>query len=160
MAKRYHKILKSPVGTLTLVAEDEALIAVCWESKHAARLGLSDTQRLDRHPVLLTAEKQLLEYFSGHRRKFDLPFEFNGTDFQIEVWSALCKIPFGETRTYGDLARTIGAPKACRAVGASNGRNPIAIIVPCHRVIGANGKLIGFAGGLEIKDHLLKMERR
>jgi methylated-DNA-[protein]-cysteine S-methyltransferase len=108
--------------------------------------------------VLLEAERQLNDYFAGKLRKFSLRFDFAGTEFQKEVWRALAAIPFGETRSYGDIARQIGRPKAVRAVGAANGRNPISIIVPCHRVIGSNGKLTGFAGGLETKAFLLKAE--
>ena len=104
------------------------------------------------------AENQLKAYFSGKLKKFTVPLDFKGTDFQKSVWTALLTIPFGETRSYGEIARQIGRPDASRAVGAANGRNPISIITPCHRVLGTNGKLTGFAGGLEAKDQLLKHE--
>ncbi len=104
------------------------------------------------------AYAQLLEYFSGKRKKFDLPCQLNGTDFQKKVWQALCEIPYGETRTYKEVATAVGNPKASRAIGLANNKNPIAIIYPCHRVIGSSGKLVGYAGGLEMKESLLKME--
>jgi methylated-DNA-[protein]-cysteine S-methyltransferase len=111
------------------------------------------------HKVLVKTEKQLTEYFAGERREFDLPLDMRGTPFQKEVWDALLGIPFGETKSYGDLAKQLGNPGAGRAVGAANGRNPISIVVPCHRVIGSSGKLTGFAGGLDVKARLLEMER-
>lgn len=113
-----------------------------------------DTQ----HPVLKETERQLLEYFAGQRRRFELELDFAGTDFQIRVWQALLTIPFGETRSYRDIAIQIGQPTAVRAVGAANGRNPISIIAPCHRVIGSSGSLTGFAGGLAAKQLLLSLE--
>ena len=153
-----YKKIQTPVGQLTLVANDHALIAVLWENDDPNRVKLVElTQNLD-HSILNETEKQLIEYFAGHRTKFNLPLEFQGTTFQKSVWSALLNIPFGETRTYKDIAESIGNVKAVRAVGAANGKNPISIIAPCHRVIGANGKLVGFAGGLENKQILLKLE--
>jgi methylated-DNA-[protein]-cysteine S-methyltransferase len=113
-----------------------------------------------RHSVLLEAERQLAEYFAGTRRTFELPLDFEGTEFQRSVWAALLTIPYGETRSYGQIARQIGRPKAVRAVGAANGRNPLSIVAPCHRVIGASGELTGFAGGLETKEFLLALEAR
>jgi methylated-DNA-[protein]-cysteine S-methyltransferase len=110
------------------------------------------------HPLLVEAERQLGEYFAGTRSRFDLKLDFNGTDFQKLVWNALLTIPFGQTRSYRQIARQIGRPAAVRAVGAANGRNPISIIAPCHRVIGANGALTGFAGGLQVKERLLALE--
>jgi methylated-DNA-[protein]-cysteine S-methyltransferase len=110
------------------------------------------------HPVLVETERQLNEYFAGTRTTFTMTLDFVGTEFQKKVWQALVAIPFGETRSYADIAREIGNPKAVRAVGAANGKNPISIIAPCHRVIGSNGKLTGFAGGLEVKAFLLKIE--
>jgi methylated-DNA-[protein]-cysteine S-methyltransferase len=107
---------------------------------------------------LLQTEKEPDEYFAGRRNTFSVPLDMDGTKFQKNVWDALANIPFGETRTYGQLAKQLGNPKAMRAVGAANGRNPVAIVVPCHRVIGADGKLTGFAGGLEAKAHLLNLE--
>lgn len=108
---------------------------------------------------MLETEKQLSEYFATKRQSFDLPLDFWGTDFQKQVWQALLQIPFGETRSYKDIALQIGNVKAVRAVGAANGKNPISIIAPCHRVVGANGKLVGFAGGLDNKDILLTLEK-
>ncbi len=103
---------------------------------------------------------QLLEYFEGKRKEFDFPYEMRGTDFQKKVWQALCDIPYGETRSYKDIAIAIGNPKACRAIGLANNKNPISIAVPCHRVIGSNGKLVGYAGGLDMKESLLNMEKK
>jgi len=110
------------------------------------------------HPVLRETQRQLNDYFAGRLKVFSLDLDFDGTPFQKTVWHALLTIPFGETRTYSDIARQIGRPSAVRAVGAANSRNPISIVAPCHRVIGANGKLTGFAGGLDAKAHLLQLE--
>ena len=153
-----YKKIQTPVGQLTLVANDHALIAVLWENDDPNRVKLAElNQNLD-HSILKETEKQLIEYFAGQRTQFNLPLEFQGTTFQKSVWSALLNIPFGETRTYKEIAESIGNVKAVRAVGAANGKNPISIIAPCHRVIGANGKLVGFAGGLDNKQILLKLE--
>jgi len=152
------KIMKSPVGRLTLVGSDKGLAAVLWEDDDPSRVRLGATTEDRTHPVLVQAQQQLEEYFAGKRRKFTVKLDAAGTQFQNKVWGALRTIPFGETRSYGQIADQIGRRKAVRAVGAANGRNPISIIVPCHRVIGANGKLTGFAGGLEIKAQLLALE--
>jgi methylated-DNA-[protein]-cysteine S-methyltransferase len=156
----YHcKTIWSPVGELTLVADDRGLAAILWENDKPDRVRLGAlTERAD-HPILLETEQQLGEYFAGERRSFDVPLSFAGTDFQKRVWAALLAIPFGETRSYGEIADQLGAPGASRAVGAANGRNPISIIAPCHRVVGSTGKLTGFAGGLEAKAFLLDLER-
>ena len=151
--------LTSPVGQLKLVANAHALVAVLWENENPKRVRLAELLEEAQHPVLLETARQLNEYFAGQRRQFDLPLDFEGTAFQQKVWQALLSIPFGETRSYKQIAEQIGNPKAVRAVGAANGKNPISIIAPCHRVIGASGKLVGFAGGLENKDILLKIER-
>ena len=148
----------SPVGDLTLVAGDEGLMAVLWPDDDPARVRLGAYAQAPDHPVLREATSQLSEYFSGQRQRFSVPLEFQGTDFQREVWAALLDIPFGKTRSYADIARAIGRPTATRAVGAANGRNPISIIAPCHRVIGSNGALTGFAGGVETKRFLLALE--
>jgi methylated-DNA-[protein]-cysteine S-methyltransferase len=155
-----YKTMKSPVGPLKLVASQRGLAAILWENDDPKRVRLAPLVEDKNHPVLLEAERQLNDYFAGKLKKFSLRFDFAGTEFQKEVWRALADIPFGETRSYGDIARQIGRPKAVRAVGAANGRNPISIIVPCHRVIGSNGKLTGFAGGLETKAFLLKAESK
>ncbi|MGD9699948.1 MULTISPECIES: methylated-DNA--[protein]-cysteine S-methyltransferase [unclassified Acinetobacter] len=150
--------MASPVGSLKLVANDTALVAVVWENENPKRLRLAElTEQID-HPILLETQKQLTEYFAGTRQQFDLPLDFEGTEFQKKVWQALLSIPFGETRSYRDIAEQVGNVKAVRAVGAANGKNPISIIAPCHRVVGANGKLVGFAGGLDNKEILLKLE--
>ncbi len=153
-----YKKMPSPVGELTLVAGDQGLVAVLWEDDDPARVRLEDFTEMKKHPILAVAERQLREYFANERRTFSLALDPRGTDFQKKVWRALQTIPFGETRSYGQLAQQIGRPTASRAVGAANGRNPLSIIVPCHRVIGANGKLTGFAGGLKAKAYLLKLE--
>jgi methylated-DNA-[protein]-cysteine S-methyltransferase len=156
----FYKIMPSPVGALKLVASDQGLAAILWENDDLERVRLSPLLPDDRHPVLLETERQLGDYFAGRLDRFSLPLDFAGTEFQKKVWQALLTIPFGETRSYGEIARQIGRPKAVRAVGAANGKNPISIIAPCHRVIGANGKLTGFAGGLKIKAALLGLERK
>ncbi len=152
--------IPSPVGTLTLVASDAGLVAVLWPDDAPGRVRLTDASDAPDHPVLAAAATQLAEYFAGARTAFDLPLAPTGTDFQRAVWRALDAIPYGETRSYADIARAIGRPTATRAVGAANGRNPISIVTPCHRVIGASGKLTGFAGGLDAKRILLSLERR
>ena len=150
--------MASPVGTLKLVANDTALVAVLWENENPKRIRLAELIEQVNHPILLATQKQLTEYFAGTRQQFDLPLDFEGTEFQKKVWQALLTIPFGETRSYRDIAEQVGNVKAVRAVGAANGKNPISIIAPCHRVVGANGKLVGFAGGLDNKEILLKLE--
>lgn len=158
-AKAYvFKTMQSPVGRLKLVAGDQGLAAILWENDDPKRVRLNILGEDTSHPVLRETERQLGEYFSGKRRKFDVKLDFAGTDFQKKVWRALLAIPFGETRSYGEIATQLGNPKAMRAVGAANGKNPISIIAPCHRVIGASGQLTGFAGGLEAKAHLLGLE--
>ena len=148
----------SPVGELTLVASDAGLVAILWENDTPDRVRLGAMTRDDEDPILAAAEQQLHAYFAGTLTRFTVPLDFQGTDFQKSVWAALLTIPFGETRSYGEIARQIGRPSASRAVGAANGRNPISIIAPCHRVIGSNGALTGFAGGLEAKAFLLAIE--
>lgn len=150
--------MESPVGRLKLVASGKGLAAVLWPDDNPKRVPLGDLIEDAANPFLIHAEAELAEYFAGKRRTFTVPLDFNGTGFQTSVWRALLTIPFGETRSYGQIAAQLGKPSASRAVGAANGRNPISIIAPCHRVIGANGKLTGFAGGLETKAHLLALE--
>lgn len=155
----YYKFMDSPVGKLKLVANERGIVAILWQNDKPHRVRLDDLFEGVEFPLLIKAEKQLQEYFSGHRKSFSMPLDMRGTPFQKQVWTALLDIPFGETRSYGELAKQIGYPAASRAVGAANGRNPISIIVPCHRVIGSSGSLTGFAGGLEIKARLLALER-
>ena len=155
-----YKFIDSPIGRLKLVASDKGLVAILWESDNPRRVRLSDLAEKNDHPSLVETEQQLREYFAGKRKTFSLPLDMRGTPFQNHVWEALLAIPFGETRSYGQLANQLGNPRATRAIGAANGRNPIAIIVPCHRVLGSTGKLTGFAGGLEAKAHLLGLEGR
>lgn len=154
-----YQYLDSPVGQLQLVANETALVAVLWENEKPDRVRLASLVEDHKHPILLKTAKQLNEYFAGKRQIFDLPLDFSGTEFQQKVWQALLTIPFGETRSYKQIAEQIGNVKAVRAVGAANGKNPISIIAPCHRVVGTNDKLVGFAGGLENKDILLKIEK-
>ncbi|KAA0943430.1 methylated-DNA--[protein]-cysteine S-methyltransferase [Pseudomonas sp. ANT_H14] len=153
-----YTLMPSPVGQLTLVARSGKLAAILWENERVNRVRLGPLQKANNSPVLLEAQRQLKEYFAGTRNRFELELDFAGTDFQKKVWLALLTIPFGETRSYSQIALQIGNPKAVRAVGAANGRNPISIVAPCHRVIGASGGLTGFAGGLEAKQYLLSLE--
>jgi len=153
-----YKMMDTPVGMLTLVARASKLVAILWEDDQPTRVSLGIMHANETHPILLETEHQLKEYFAGARTVFDIPLEFSGTEFQKQVWAALLTIPFGETRSYHDIAEQIGNVKAVRAVGAANGRNPISIIAPCHRVIGKSGDLTGFAGGLRAKELLLLLE--
>ena len=146
--------LDSPVGSLRLVSDGEHLTAIEWENLQKAEP--AGEERSD--PTLEACASQLGEYFAGKRRSFDLPLSPQGTEFQRKVWAALATIPYGELRSYRDIARSLDNPKAVRAVGAANGRNPLPIVVPCHRVIGSDGSLTGFAGGLEAKKVLLRLE--
>jgi methylated-DNA-[protein]-cysteine S-methyltransferase len=158
MKQHVYKTMDSPVGKLTLVASSEGLAAILWENDRPGRVRLTLDAQDDTHPVLLEAERQLGEYFGGRRKTFALKLDLAGTAFQRKVWNALLTIPFGETRSYAQIARQIGSPAAVRAVGAANGKNPVSIVAPCHRVIGSTGKLTGFAGGLDVKAHLLSLE--
>ena len=148
----------SPIGLITVNGNDDGLLGVWYES-HARTLSDFGVQD-DEHPILQLTVSQLKEYFNGERREFSIPLAANGTEFQNKVWQALTTIPYGETWCYKDLAIAVGNPKASQAVGGANGKNPISIIVPCHRVIGKNGSLTGYAGGLDIKDALLKLEAK
>lgn len=154
----FYKEVESPVGKLKLVASANALVAILWERERPNRIKLAMAKSDPQQPILLETERQLEEYFAGTRNEFNLPLEPAGTEFQKKVWRALREIPFGQTRSYLDLAKSIGSAKAVRAVGAANGKNPLSIVVPCHRVVGANGTLTGFAGGLEVKAKLLAHE--
>jgi len=156
MTVHYARI-DSPVGPLLLAASDDGLHAIEFhDARHPVKRG--DDWRDGNHPLLREAERQLREYFAGKRRSFDLPLAPKGTPFQREVWQALASIPYGRTSSYGELAARVGRPSASRAIGAANGRNPLPIVLPCHRVIGADGSLTGFGGGLPTKQFLLKLE--
>ncbi len=149
-----YQYLDSPVGRLRLVSNGERLIAIEFENLQTdAAEGEECTD-----PALKACGKQLREYFAGKRQEFDLPLSPTGTEFQKNVWRALKAIPYGELRSYRDIAESLQKPKAVRAVGAANGRNPLPIVVPCHRVIGSDGSLTGFAGGLAAKRVLLRLE--
>ncbi|MVM31373.1 methylated-DNA--[protein]-cysteine S-methyltransferase [Spirosoma sp. HMF4905] len=153
-----YKDVSSPVGFIRLVATDTGLAAILWEGEDYKRTKLPTPERDDEAPILVQTEQQLTEYFEKKRTVFDIPLDFNGTEFQVKVWEALLGIPYGVTKTYGDLARMLGDIKAVRAVGGALNKNPISIVVPCHRVVGASGKLVGFAGGLGNKSTLLNLE--
>ena len=149
--------MDSPVGKLRLIASDEALVGVWFEQGRDAARGAAGLTRKST-PILTRARAQLEEYFAGKRRNFDLPLEPRGTEFQRRVWRRLSQIAYGDTTTYGALAHELGNPKGSRAVGLANGSNPIPIVIPCHRVIGADGSLTGFGGGLATKAALLELE--
>ena len=154
-------VIDSPIGPLTLIASDAGLRAVLWPDDAEGRVRIDeDLIEQPDHPVLAAAAEQLGEYFAGHRTEFDLPLDLRGTDFQQQVWRSLADIPYGQTTTYAEQADRIGRPRAIRAVGSANGRNPVSIVLPCHRVVGADGSLTGFAGGLEAKRFLLDLEAR
>ncbi len=150
----YRCSITTPIGILELRATDRALEEIHFNGKEIG----ARSCRPEASAILAKAAKQLQEYFDGRRRHFDLPLEPRGTPFQRSVWRELQKIPYGETITYGEIAARLGKPAAVRAVGASNGCNPIPIVIPCHRVIGANGSLVGFGGGLDKKRYLLRLE--
>lgn len=155
----YMKEIATPVGRLCLVASNHAIKAVLWEVERQGRVRLSGLpKRVRSHPLLDRAERQLEEYFEGKRTSFELPLDPEGTPFQKSAWQALLQIPYGRTFSYQEQAARLGCPKKARAVGAANGRNPISIIVPCHRVLGKSGELTGFAGGIELKRQLLNLE--
>ncbi len=147
----------TPIGDLSIVADDTSIVAIHWDDVEPDETDLTDVGAGD-HAVLDRAVEQLGEYFAGTRIDFDLPLDPGGTAFQRDAWAALREIPFGETITYGEQAARLGDKKKSRAVGAANGRNPIPIVVPCHRVVGSNGHLTGFAGGLDTKAWLLDHE--
>lgn len=153
----YVEYMDSPVGELTLLAEDGRLSGLYMERQNRRP---EDAGWVPNAEMLAPVREQLAAYFAGELREFDVELALKGTPFQESVWRELCRIPYGQTITYGELARRVGKPAAVRAAGAANGRNRIGIIVPCHRVIGANGTLTGYAGGLERKEWLLAWERR
>ena len=141
--------VETPVGPLTIVAGDSGLAAVLFGDEP----GASE----DSHPVIAATARQVRQYFAGERRAFDLPLDLSGTQFQRRAWLALAAVPYGTTRSYGEQARLLGAPGSARAVGAANGRNPLPIVLPCHRLVGADGSLTGYGGGLEIMRALLDL---
>lgn len=147
----YALTIPSPVGNLTLQATDTALTVI--------RFGNMADVRSEATPLLQQAAQELTEYFAGTRREFTIPLAPSGTEFQQAVWKALRAIPYGQTRSYKQIADLLGNPKACRAVGLANNRNPIAIVIPCHRVVGHNGSLVGYAGGMTAKQALLEIEK-
>ena len=154
----WHTIIDSPIGPLGLVATDQGLRAVIWRGEETSVKLPTDMLDGSDHPVLIRAAEQLTEYFHGGRTRFDLPLDLRGTEFQVAAWRALGDIPYGSTRSYGTQAAQIGRPRAVRAIGQANGRNPVPIVLPCHRVIGADGSLVGFGGGLDTKTLLLQHE--
>ncbi|NBE52707.1 methylated-DNA--[protein]-cysteine S-methyltransferase [Streptomyces boluensis] len=156
---RQHTVVDSPYGSLTLVATGGALSGLYMTDQRHRPPEESFGERVppEEEPFAETV-RQLVEYFAGERTDFELPLHLNGTPFQREVWDGLLRIPYGETRTYGELAADLGRPQASRAVGLANGKNPIGIVVPCHRVVGANGSLTGYGGGLDRKRRLLDLE--
>lgn len=155
----YTKKTKTPVGELKLIASERGLAAILWEDDDPKRVKLEPQVEVNENDILVEAERQLKSYFDGALKVFSVPLDFAGTEFQTSVWKALLKIPFGQTRTYTQIAKQIGRPTAARAVGAASGKNPISIMAPCHRVVGADGGLTGFAGGLGTKELLLALER-
>ena len=152
----YYCYVESPIGELLLAGDADGLSYIGFPKGSMRREPESDW--IFNEKPLEDARRQLSEYFAGERRRFDLPLRLSGTDFQVSVLQALQEIPYGETVSYGEIARRIGRPKAVRAVGAANGRNPLPIVVPCHRVIGSTGDLTGFGGGLDTKEALLRLE--
>lgn len=148
---QFERELRTPIGVVTLRQTDDRISALAFGGRDG---------RQDETPLLLQAEKELEEYFAGRRSHFSVPLSMHGTAFQLRVWQALMQIPYGAVVSYGELARKLGKPQACRAVGMANHANPLPIFVPCHRVVGADGKLTGYRGGLEIKRFLLNLEEK
>ncbi len=154
------KQLDSPIGRLRLVATDQGLSHLLFDQQVGEDMDSDgDPAEADDHPVLAAATTQLAEYFAGRRQEFDIPLDLTGTEFQRAAWSALANVPFGETRSYRQQAEAIGRPKAVRAIGAANGQNPVPIVLPCHRIVGSDGSLTGYGGGLPIKEYLLNHEQ-
>ena len=154
--------MDSPVATLLIVATDGGLHALLWgkdRDNNECDEKLKSLTRDDNHPIIIKTKQQLAEYFAGSRETFDIPLVINGTDFQKQAWAQLQKIPYGKTVSYGEQATRVGDKNKARAVGMANGQNPISIIVPCHRVVGSTGKLVGFGGGLDKKARLLALEQ-
>jgi methylated-DNA-[protein]-cysteine S-methyltransferase len=156
----FSTVVDSPVGALTIVAADVGLRAILWPHDDPSRVRLAETTEDPSHPVVAATAGQLVEYFDGERTEFDVALDPVGTEFQRAAWAALRTIPYGTTLSYGEQAERLGDRRKARAVGAANGRNPISIVVPCHRVVGSKGALTGFAGGTDIKAWLLRHEQR
>jgi methylated-DNA-[protein]-cysteine S-methyltransferase len=154
----FYKHMESPVGRLKLIASGSNLVGLLWPNDEPLRIRLGEMREVARHPVLADTERQLALYFRGDLRTFQLPIHFHGTPFQTLVWRELLGIPYGQTRSYGHVAAAVGNGSAARAVGLAVSKNPLSIIVPCHRVVGASGTLTGFAGGLMTKARLLQLE--
>lgn len=148
----YQYTYSTPLGTLQIITDEEAVTKIFFGEKDRKAT-------VEKTPLIEKVIQQLEEYFQGKRTEFELPLNPQGTPFQKRVWEALRTIPYGETRTYKQVAEMVGNPKACRAVGMANNRNPLPIVIPCHRVIGGNGKLVGYAGGLSVKEFLLSLEK-
>jgi len=151
-------LMKSKIGPLYLVASEKGLQGVFWKEQPVP-LAISLKSANPETKILKQTQQQLEEYFTGKRKSFDIPLDFKGTEFQTQVWKELSRIPYGKTFSYSDIAKKLGRDKAVRAVGTANGKNPICIIIPCHRVIAANGTLGGYSGGLKIKTTLLELEQ-
>ncbi|MEG1583937.1 MAG: methylated-DNA--[protein]-cysteine S-methyltransferase [Anaerovorax sp.] len=152
----YISYFKSPLGKIGIIEENSSITHVFFEGEEPRNKEFTEKET----PLLIQAKSQLTEYFLGTRKNFNLPLAPQGSDFMQRDWAELQKIPYGNTCSYKDIATALGNPKACRAVGLANNRNPIAIIIPCHRVIGSNGDLVGYAGGLHLKIFLLELEKR
>jgi methylated-DNA-[protein]-cysteine S-methyltransferase len=158
----YYDEMNSPVGKLTIIASAEGLLAILWDTDRKNSLcetTINALHKSNENEIILQTKRQLSEYFQGKRKNFDIPLTLKGTVFQMQAWEELCKIPYAKTITYGQQAEKIGDKNKARAVGFANSKNPIPIIVPCHRVIGSNGHLTGFAGGIDKKAYLLKLEQ-
>lgn len=153
----HSRLVNTPIGVVQITEENQCITGVFLVSEDKQE---KVKNTMAENSLLIKAEKQLKEYFAKERTTFDLPIRLQGTEFQTKVWNALQQIPYGRTCSYGDLAKIIGNPKASRAVGGANNKNPVMIIVPCHRVIGANGTMVGFGAGLDVKKYLLELEQR
>lgn len=155
--QKYQKRIKSKIGPLFIVVSDKGLNGIFWDEQDVPNIQKNNITAVE---ILSKVETQLSEYFEGKRKEFDLALDAEGTDFQKRVWARLQKIPYGQTKSYKDIAAELKKPNACRAVGNANGKNPISLIVPCHRVIAADGSIGGYAGGLHIKKFLLDLEKK